>query len=159
MTPRGAEHQTPTLFIDIDGVLLGKGDPGDSAIVLAKHAGAFLEFAVEHFMCFWLSTHTQNGDRSGARKVLAAHADSHVMDIVDKIPAAAWTTLKTEALDLKSDFYWIDDGPLATEIDFLKQAGVIERLILVDTRKYPDDLERVTGLLSAISQKRGLKTA
>lgn len=143
------------LYIDIDGVLLGKANPSDSAIVLARHAEEFLELAIKHFNCFWLSTHTSNGDSSGASKVLGPYADSHVMGLVENIAAAKWNTLKTEALDVTADFYWIDDSPLAVEIDFLKRHDLIERWIHADTRNHPDDLERVTSLLSAITQTDG----
>ena len=143
------------LYIDIDGVLLGKNDPRESDIVLARHAEEFLEFAIKHFKCFWLSTHTSNGDPAGAGKVLRRYATGGAMDIVDKIPAAKWNTLKTEALDITADFYWIDDSPLEAEHDFLKRTGLLERWIHADTRNHPDDLERVTSLLSAITQTDG----
>lgn len=153
-----ADHQAPILYLDIDGVLLGKRDPRDSSIGLANHAGEFLEFAVARFRCCWLSTHTSSGDNAGARIALSRHADSRMMELVDRIPAAKWVTLKTEALDLQADFYWIDDGPLATEIDFLEWRGLLDRWIYADTRRNPDDLDRVTSILSTIVRNGAIVT-
>lgn len=95
---------------------------------------------------------------SGARNVLSAYADSHVMGLVNQIPAAKWVTLKTEALDLQADFYWIDDGPLGTETEFLKQAGLFDRWIYADTRRNPDDLDRVKNILSTIVRNGAIAT-
>jgi hypothetical protein len=51
--------------------------------------------------------------------------------------------MKTEAIDVKSDFYWVDDQPLAIEIEWLKKNSVLDRWIPVDTRKNPDNLINV----------------
>jgi len=45
------------LFLDIDGVLLGRRQPGSEDVCLANHALPFLEFANQHFEYCWLTTH------------------------------------------------------------------------------------------------------
>ena len=49
-----------------------------------------------------------------------------------------FTTLKTEAL--QGDFYWLEDSPLAAEIEWLRVRGLLSRWIHVDTRERPEDL-------------------
>ena len=44
------------LFLDIDGVLLGRRQPGAEDVCLANHALSFLAFCNEHFECCWLTT-------------------------------------------------------------------------------------------------------
>lgn len=45
------------LYLDVDGVLLGHPAPDDIRVCLATHAREFLEFALEHFTCYWLTSH------------------------------------------------------------------------------------------------------
>ena len=45
------------LYLDVDGVLLGKRDPASSTTTLACHAREFLEFATANFDLYWLTTH------------------------------------------------------------------------------------------------------
>src|SRR5882757_8710363 len=59
----------------------------------------------------------QSGSTRVARGVRRAfRAAGAVLDdprwaVLDLIEPAAWTTNKSEALDPKSDFWWIDDAP------------------------------------------------
>jgi hypothetical protein len=57
--------------------------------------------------------------------------------------------LKTEAIDISEDFYWLDDAPLQAEIDYLKKNGVLNRLFIVD-------LERKDELLNIVSDQLAL---
>jgi hypothetical protein len=128
------------LYLDIDGVLLGKNNPNDTEIILAKHAKEFLEFCLENFKCYWLTTHCKDGDASPLIQQLREYADDSVIELIRRFCPAIWKTLKTEAIDFASDFYWIDDDPLQCEIDQLKQNKVFDRWIEVNTRKRPDGL-------------------
>ena len=53
------------LFIDVDGVVLGREAPASPKISLARHLREFLEFAFKSFDVFWLMTHYQ-GDAGAA---------------------------------------------------------------------------------------------
>jgi len=143
--------QNRYLYIDIDGVLLGKADPNDHEIILSKHAKDFLSYCLQHFDCYWLTTHCRNGDPSNAINLLYGHSNASVMELLKAIKPTTWVTLKTEAIALKSDFYWIDDQLLATEYEIFKDHGVVDRWIQVNTRKYPDDLLRAMGMLRRVS--------
>jgi hypothetical protein len=57
---------------------------------------------------------------------------------MNRIKPTRFGVLKTEALE--GDFYWLDDSPLAAELQDLRQRGLSERWIEVNTRRRPDDL-------------------
>ena len=64
-----------------------------------------------------------------------------------------WKTLKTEAIDLESDFYWVDDQLLAVEREILEKGGRLDRWIKVDTRADFMDLIRAKRHLTSVIQK------
>lgn len=133
------------LFTDIDGVLLGKavvrGEP-----VLAEHATDYLEFCLDHFDCYWLTTHCR-GSIDTVIDYLAPYADVRFMALAEKIKPTHFKTFKTEALF--GDFIWVDDQPTAYEIQVLEEHNQLDRWYQVDTRKKPDDL---LGLVLSLRQ-------
>jgi hypothetical protein len=136
--------KTKLLYIDIDGVLLGQ-DKYD--VCLAKHAKEFLAFCLENFKCYWLSTHSKDGNVAGVIKALKPYCDDYFLRLAEQVRPASWVTLKTEAIDLASDFYWLDDSPLQYEIDYLKANGRIDRWIDICSRTNPDALKEVMKML------------
>ena len=80
------------LFIDIDGVLLGR-DPGLSRTCLAPHAEALLRLALDRFDAFWLSTHGSEGSIEPILRHLGPHCSPHMLDIVRHIRPARFTAI------------------------------------------------------------------
>ena len=142
----------PKLYIDIDGVLIGERTQGDG-FRLAKGAREFLDFALTHFDCYWLTTRANHGDAGPALEALSPYADEAFMILAQKIKPSKWRTLKTEAINLKMDFYWIDDQLLWTEREALKENGCLDRWIEVNTRANFGDLARAQRLLARLVQK------
>lgn len=139
-----AQRSAIRLYLDIDGVFLGKTDPASHEIVLARHAGRFVEFALESFECYWLTTHCQ-GDSGPVIEYLRPYCDVPLLRLLASIRPTRWRTLKTEAL--VPPFLWLDDSPLALEIAWLRDRGFEDRWIHVDTRKRPDDLVEARRVL------------
>jgi hypothetical protein len=139
------------LYLDLDGVLIGKNSPHDINNAIAKHSEDFLKHALANFDCYWLTTHCKDGDNQRVLRQLKFYADECILGLAKVIKPTSWKTLKTEAIDFHSDFYWLDDGPLQVEIKILRDRNAINRFIHVDTRKSPDDLRRVLGVLKQIS--------
>jgi len=135
------------LYFDVDGVLLGKKQPSDTQVVLARFAWDFIDYCVHHFDCYWLSTHCPDGDATPVFTLLSRFADKMTMIPIRTIRAAPWGKMKIEAIDLKSDFYWIEDQPTSYELEILKKNNALHRLIQVDTRKDPDGLKRAIDFL------------
>jgi hypothetical protein len=141
------------LYIDIDGVLLGKKDPNDYEICIAGGARDFLAYALWHFDCYWLTSRANRGDARSALEALKPYADKVSMELAKVVKPTSWATLKTEAIDLKSDFYWLDDQLFQTEREVLEQHGRIDRWVKVDTRANYSDLVRVKQHLARLIQK------
>lgn len=127
------------IYIDIDGVLLDykTGEP-------AKHAEELIMFLTSgRYDCYWLTTHCK-GDTAPTLQYLSGHFSDKVMKRLSSIKATDWETLKTEAIDLGSDFIWLDDYPFQAEISALDCAHKSTSLCLVN-------LEREDELLNVIS--------
>jgi hypothetical protein len=144
--------KTKLLYLDIDGVLLGKNEPDSLEVVLARYAKEFLEYCLQKFDCYWLTTHCKEKDTTALVNYLKEYADSAVIKLIKAIKPISWRTLKTEAIDFSSDFYWIDDELLQCEVEILKQNKVFDRWIEVNTRKYPDDLKRAISILKELNR-------
>jgi len=118
------------LYLDIDGVLL-----------TTKHTQAapgvddFVNFIVSHFDCYWLTTHCK-GESANAIRYLSNFLNPLTLEqLRDAVQPTNWVTLKTEALDLHSAFFWLDDNPLQSEVKFLRAAGLEDSLIVVDIQR------------------------
>jgi hypothetical protein len=125
-----------TLYLDIDGVLL-----------TAKHTqaapgvDAFVAFITQHFACRWLTTHCKS-DNAPALRYLAKFLEPATLEMLRQVQPTTWDTLKTEAIDIKADFYWLDDSPFQSEIAHLQARGVADRLVVVDLNR-PDELSNI----------------
>ena len=127
------------IFIDIDGVLLDykTGKP-------AKHAEELIMFLTSgRYECYWLTTHCK-GDNAPTLQYLSVHFSEKVMKRLSRVKATDWDTLKTEAIDLDSDFIWLDDYPFQAEISALDCVHKRTSLCTVN-------LEREGELLNVIS--------
>jgi hypothetical protein len=133
------------LYLDIDGVLLGKTDPASPRIVLANHARQFLELAIANFDCFWLTTHCR-GDAQPVLDYLRPFVHDDLVPLLTRIKPTNFDVLKTDAL--RGDFLWLDDSPLAIEVSWLRERNLLDRWVQVDTRKRPDDLLAVMEVLT-----------
>ena len=91
------------LYIDIDGVLLKLRDPHP-----ADYAEEFISYIVEHFDCYWLTTHCK-GDTAPTIEYLSEFFTDIVIEKLKFIKPTMWGALKTDAIDFSSEFIWLDD--------------------------------------------------
>jgi len=68
---------------------------------------------------------------------------------LSSIKATNWDTLKTEAIDFDSKFFWLEDSPLQYEIKVLKKNNCFDRLIMVNLTT-ENELLRVIDLLGKV---------
>jgi hypothetical protein len=120
------------LFIDVDGVLLGKRRPRDIQLCLADGCERFIDFALDRFDCHWLTSHCR-GDAGRVIDYLRPYATPRLLDKLRLIQPTGYKTFKTEALH--GDFLWIDDAPTAWEIHVMEETGVLHRWLQIDTRQ------------------------
>lgn len=137
------------LFIDIDHCLVGKRHPRDIKTCIANGALEFLAVALEGFECSWLSTHSQPGELAPILEYLSYHAANdereQLLKLASRVRPSGYRTLKTEALH--GDFLWLDDSPLACELEYLRERGWFDRWIQIDTFREPDALYGVVEIL------------
>ena len=128
------------IYIDIDGVLLTS-----RGTRLAPGSVEFIDHATKHFDCYWLSSHCK-GDAEPVLRLLSQYFDEASMEKRKGVKAADWRTLKTDAIDLESDFYWLDDYPMRAEMQVPKEHDRLDRLIVVDLQR-ENELKRIIELL------------
>jgi len=138
------------LFLDVDGVLLGKTNKNDVRHCLAASCEEFIDFSLEHFDCYWLTTHCK-GDAETVLDYLRPYASPQLLEKLMEIKPTTYKTFKTEALF--GDFIWIDDSPTMYEINYLEQSNLLNRWLQVNTRKDYHALEKLMPDISAITQQ------
>lgn len=115
----------PTLFIGLEGPILIPSAHPDSALGLgiASYAKPFLHWAVQHFNVRWLT------DRSPRDAIYVAN----LLSLPDeRIAVAGFGDLKTEALQPRENFYWVDSELIPGEVSWLAQHGLSHRLLQAD---------------------------
>lgn len=130
----------PKLYIDIDGVLLTKQQQ------LPEGTVRFVEWIVQHFECYWLTTHCR-ANVNNAIVYLSRFYDTETIDLLKTIQPTNWETLKTEAIDFSQPFFWLEDYPFEAEMRILEENHAMSSLIKVDLNQ-DRELERVKKLLS-----------
>jgi hypothetical protein len=132
------------LIMDIDGVLLRRRHPGMfDAFELAPGCLEFLERATARFKCRWLSARCRIGWPDGTRRafrIAGAPLDDPRWRVLNLIESAAWRASKTEAIDPRSNFWWVDDDPSADDRDWLRLRQHEDRLIEVSSDRDPGAL-------------------
>ena len=118
------------IYIDIDGPLIRDGKP-------TAHCFEFLRWAVEVHRPYWLTTRDAHGQHAGILRAFrhtmgSPELPSDIEALLRAIRPTKWSGSKVSGIDLASDFVWIDDAPLAMEIETLRGRGLLNRLIIVD---------------------------
>jgi hypothetical protein len=116
------------IYLDIDGVFLDTKEYKQM-----PHLKEFLNavFDVSNGEVYWLSTHTKHGKNDIALYHLAEELDKEIFEMIKGIKNTKWDTLKTEGIDLNSDFLWFDDVIFQSEYNFLEKRGKEHCLIKV----------------------------
>ena len=145
----------PTLFLDIDGVLLRRR-PGNfrvrDAFEVAPYALLFLTWAVQNFDVRWLSSRCQSGDAQQVchafRYALPARELPADWRLIETIAAACWGERKIDAIDPSSDFFWLDDAHGDEALAILTAHGKADRAIEVSVDRDPEALLRARQILA-----------
>ena len=81
---------TPKIYLDIDGVLLAQRHKkaADGSVEL-------IDFIVNKFDCYWLTTHCRDGHTDGLIKMLSEYYSDDVIKKISMIKPTDWDALKT----------------------------------------------------------------
>jgi len=132
------------LYLDIDGVLLTQKQTAP-----ASNVHQFINFITNNFDCYWLTTHCK-GNYQTALKYLENYFDKKTLTQLETIKPTNWTTLKTEAIDFTSDFFWLEDFPFQAEVNILDSKNKRDKLITVDLNKSDELLRLIVFLEQSI---------
>jgi hypothetical protein len=72
--------------------------------------------------------------------------------LLTSIRPTAWSGSKVSAIGLGSNFVWIDDEPLAVEIESLRGRNLLSRLVVIDTNRDDQGLLRAKAAIEALSR-------
>jgi len=128
------------IYLDIDGVLLDTKEYKQM-----PYLKEFLTtvFNISNGQVYWLSTHTKHGESDVALYHLQEALDKEVFEMIKNIKNTKWYSLKTEGIDLESEFLWFDDVIFQAEYKNLEKLGKEHCLI-----KVKNNLEELVELLS-----------
>ena len=135
------------IYLDIDGVLLTQRNQR-----ISEGAIDFLNYLLQNFDCYWLTTHCHNNDTSAVIGYLSQFFPNNMIENLKSVKPVVWDTLKTEGIDFDSDFYWIDDYPLESEKKVLEQHNCLENLIQVNLDN-KDELLHLVQKLKILNEK------
>jgi len=127
------------IYLDIDGVLIDTKEYKPM-----PYLKEFLTtvFNISNGEVYWLSTHTKYGDNINVLNYFKPIVDSDIYLMLEKIKPSKWYSLKTEGIDLNSDFLWFDDVIFKAEYNYLESIGKEHCLIKVN-----NNLEELVELL------------
>ncbi len=131
------------IYLDIDGVLIDTKEYKPM-----PYLKEFLTtvFNISNGEVYWLSTHTHDGDNTIPLNYFKPIVDRDVYLMLEKIKPSKWNSLKTEGIDLESDFLWFDDVIFQAEYKILENIGKEHCLIKVE-----NNLNEITEYLKEIN--------
>lgn len=128
------------LYLDIDGVLITAKNP-----VVPEGIDEFIHFVTSNFDCYWLTTHCK-GNTSTCLSYLRKYLSESSISALSHVKSTHWNTLKTEAINLAENFFWLDDYVFSAEKMILEKADKINSLILVNLSR-DNELNRIIDIL------------
>jgi hypothetical protein len=110
------------IYLDIDGVLIDKkGKP-------FPRLEEFIKWLIDKHDVYWLTTWVKDGN---SEKAVAKLNKFVAEKYLKKIKPTIWNSWKTEAIDMRKPFVWIDDIVFPQEEKILKENNVEDRLFLI----------------------------
>ena len=106
------------LYLDIDGVLLTT-----KHTQAAPGVQAFIDFITSQFQCYWLTTHCKGNSATALAYLVRFLPLATVAKLQETVHPTTWDALKTEAIDLQADFYWLEDSPMQAELAKLQASN------------------------------------
>ena len=98
---------------------------------------------------YWLTTHCKGNSTPAPHYLARFLPPATVERLRNTVQPTNWDTLKTEAIDVESAFYWLDDQPFQAEIASLQAKGVANQLITVDLNR-PSELRTIQARLQQL---------
>jgi len=117
-------------YLDIDGTIITKDHQQ------ADGLNSFLTHLLNNGNVYWLTTHCKEGKTNKVLSYLEPILDKENFELIKKIKATTWQTLKTEAINFSEPFMWFDDYILEIEKEVLKNNNSLNKWIKIDLSKH-----------------------
>ena len=124
------------VYIDIEGVILTRGG------VPADNLENFLNYILHKFNVYWLTTRCR-GDTKYTIEYLSKYFSTDIITLLKKIKPTIFSLDKTEAIDFKNKFYWLDDEIFASEKNTLIRHDKYNSWIQVNLMENPNQLAQL----------------
>lgn len=125
------------IYLGIDGVILTKG------VVPALHLDKFLKHIVSQFNVYWLSTRCRGGV-AHTEKYLSQFLEQETIGLIRPIKTTDFYLDKTDAIDFRQDFYWLESELFDSEVNALKKQNKFSSWIKLDLIGFPNQLGSLT---------------
>lgn len=145
---------TLQLYLGVEGVLLRRTErdaSGKTGFEPLPYALDFLKWAVLEFDCHWLTRLDRLGGfeeiKRAFKSAMGLTERSGELDLLfHLVQPTYWENCKIEAIDLDSNFRWIDDDPDKESLAVLNRRSLMDRLM---TCQKPDDLVKFSCQLES----------
>jgi hypothetical protein len=117
------------IYFDIDGVIRGVASPKEDVVALLRYCLDNYPGAV-----YWLTTHCHGGENHTDYALRGEFPDEFVDELYVKVLPTDWGALKTDAIDMDSDFVWFDDNLFEAERAVLERNYVLDGFFRMDPR-------------------------
>lgn len=117
------------IYFDIDGVIRGVASPKEDIMVL-------LRFCIDNYpgAVYWLTTHCRGEENHVYYALKGEFPDEFVEELCQKVLPTEWGALKTDAIDMDSNFVWFDDNLFEAERIVLERNYVLDGYFKMDPR-------------------------
>lgn len=116
------------IYLDIDEVILTK--EGKQMPFLKEFLLYVFNLAGDEV--YWLSTHCKDGNTDRVIQHLEGKVEDDVLEVLKIVRGTKWEDLKTEGIDLNSEFLWFDDNIFESEYRVLEELNKDYCLIKVE---------------------------
>ncbi len=116
-------------YLDIDGTIISKEHKQ------VDDLNSFLSHLLKNGNVYWLTTHCKEGSIDKVLSYLKPILDKANFELIKKIKATSWQTLKTEAINFSEQFMWFDDYILEIEKEILKRNNSFDKWVKIDLSK------------------------
>ncbi len=117
------------IYFDIDVVIRATASPKEDVMAL-------LRYCLDSYpgKIYWLTTHCRSGVNHTDFALRGEFPDEFVDELYAKVLPTEWGALKTDAIDMDSDFVWFDDNLFEAEKAVLEQNYVLDGFFKMNPR-------------------------
>ena len=135
-----------TIYLDIDGTIISDEPAsfGNPALFLDEFLFALNQSDID---VYWLTTHCMDGNLNNVYNYLSKFLTDEQISLTYSFLPTVWSENKTEALDLSTNFLWIDDDIYTEEREFLNKNKLMKNIFEINLKDDPKALCKVLEIL------------